>query len=104
MITKDSLNKISNQQWCVLVITLFIGFHLLYIQTPFVNYEWSYRTGSKYILTGDISILDKDLASYSDKITLLDNDTNNIVEYVDNDKSNLKKNYHFWDLLKKNDK
>ncbi len=51
-----------------------------------------------------ISILDKDLASYSDNITLLDNDTNNIVKYVDNDKSNVKKNYHFWDLLKKNDK
>tara|TARA_B100000029_G_scaffold23613_1_gene23387 strand:- start:688 stop:954 length:267 start_codon:yes stop_codon:yes gene_type:complete len=51
-----------------------------------------------------ISILDKDLASYSDKIILLDNDTNNIVKYVDNDKSNVKKNYHFWDLLKKNDK
>ena len=51
-----------------------------------------------------ISILDKDLASYSDKIILLDNDTNNIVKYVDNDKSNVKKNYHFWYLLKKNDK
>ena len=51
-----------------------------------------------------ISILDKDLASYTDKITFLDNDTNNIVKYVDNDKSNVKKNYHFWDLLKKNDK
>ena len=70
----------------------------------FLIIKYYFSDDYEKILYRKISILDKDLASYSDKIILLDNDTNNIVKYVDNDKSNVKKNYHFWDLLKKNDK
>ena len=50
------------------------------------------------------SNLDEDLTLYSNKLKILKNDTNNIIQYIDdNDKKKKKKIYHFWNLLKKND-
>tara|TARA_B100000131_G_scaffold112817_1_gene109970 strand:- start:521 stop:787 length:267 start_codon:yes stop_codon:yes gene_type:complete len=50
------------------------------------------------------SNLDEDLILYGNKLKILDNDTNNIIQYIDNsDNKKKKKFYHFWDLLKKND-
>ena len=50
------------------------------------------------------SNLDEDLILHGNKLKILDNDTNNIIQYIDNsDKKKKKKFYHFWDLLKKND-
>tara|TARA_B100000287_G_scaffold23764_1_gene23229 strand:+ start:245 stop:511 length:267 start_codon:yes stop_codon:yes gene_type:complete len=52
----------------------------------------------------NFSNLDEDLILYGNKLKILDNDTNNIIQYIDNsDKKIKKKFYHFWDLLKKND-
>ena len=52
----------------------------------------------------NFSNLDENLISYSNKLKILDNNTNNIIQYVDdNDKKKNKKIYHFWDLLKMND-
>jgi hypothetical protein len=36
---------------------------------------------------------------YSQKLKLLDNDTDKVVEYVDNTIDKNKKNYNFWELL-----
>ena len=48
------------------------------------------------------SNLDEDLTLYSNKLKILKNDTNNIIQYIDdNDKKKKKKIYHFWNLLKK---
>ncbi len=53
----------------------------------------------------NFSNLDEDLILYGNKLQILDNDTNNIIQYIDNsDNKKKKKFYHFWDLLKKNDK
>ena len=52
----------------------------------------------------NFSNLDEDLILYGNKLKILDNDTNNIIQYIDNsDNKKKKKFYHFWDLLKKND-
>tara|TARA_B100002051_G_C16189798_1_gene371403 strand:+ start:94 stop:360 length:267 start_codon:yes stop_codon:yes gene_type:complete len=52
----------------------------------------------------NFSNLDEDLILYGNKLQILDNDTNNIIQYIDNsDNKKKKKFYHFWDLLKKND-
>ena len=48
-----------------------------------------------------INHLNEDLISYSNKLKILDNDTKNIIQYIDSEKFKKKKKYHFWDLLKK---
>ena len=40
------------------IIFAFLGLHLAYINTPFVNYEWAYRIGSQYFLTHDSELLE----------------------------------------------
>ena len=37
---------------------------------------------------------------FSENLVTLENDTNNIIEYVEYQKDKNKKKYHFWELLK----
>ena len=46
---------------------------------------------------------DTKISKYSDKLIILKNDTENIIEYVDKDSIKKKKKLFFWDLLNKND-
>ena len=41
--------------------------------------------------------------TFSKDLIVLKNDTNNIIEYIKNEKNNDKKKYYFWELLKSND-
>ena len=47
--------------------------------------------------------IDKKIEIYSQELPTLDNDTQNIIEYVKNTQSKKKKKYHFWKLLSKNE-
>tara|TARA_B100001029_G_C14932207_1_gene378307 strand:+ start:188 stop:448 length:261 start_codon:yes stop_codon:yes gene_type:complete len=47
-----------------------------------------------------INQIDNKIMTYSDKLIILDNDTNNIIEYVEHEKNKNKKTYYFWELLK----
>tara|TARA_Y100000022_G_C12978188_1_gene252224 strand:+ start:104 stop:367 length:264 start_codon:yes stop_codon:yes gene_type:complete len=47
--------------------------------------------------------IDKKIEIYSQELPTLDNDTQNIIEYVKNTQSKKKKKYHFWKLLNKNE-
>ena len=78
----------------VLTIILFTFFSLKYYFSE-VHKKKSYRS---------IQIIDNDIKAYSEKIPLLKNDTENIVEYVKNINNKNKKKYHFWELLFNNEK
>tara|TARA_B100000780_G_scaffold127388_1_gene89256 strand:+ start:171 stop:434 length:264 start_codon:yes stop_codon:yes gene_type:complete len=43
------------------------------------------------------------ITKYSENLILLDNDTNEIVEYVERNTDKDKKNYNFWKLITNND-
>ena len=43
--------------------------------------------------------INKKINTYSSNLPLLKNDTNNIIEYVENKVSKDKKNYRFWKLF-----
>ena len=47
-----------------------------------------------------LSNLEKKINIFSENLVTLENDTNNIVEYVEYQKDKNKKKYHFWELLK----
>ena len=46
-----------------------------------------------------INSLNKKINIYSSNLPLLNNDTNNVIQYVENKVSKGKKKYHFWKLL-----
>ena len=43
--------------------------------------------------------INKKINTYSSNLPLLKNDTDNVIEYVENKVSKDKKKYHFWKLL-----
>lgn len=49
-----------------------------------------------------MQLIDKKIDIFSNKLILLNNDTRNIVEYVEKKNDN-KKNYNFWKLINNNE-
>jgi len=47
--------------------------------------------------------IDQKIIDYSQRLILLKNDTNNVVEYVEKTIDKNKKNYKFWNLINNND-
>ena len=52
----------------------------------------------------NLSLIDKHLNIYEKKLPVISNDTNNIIEYLNNDDNSNKKKYTFWNLLKNENK
>ena len=50
-----------------------------------------------------LSLIDKNIEVYETKLPILSNDTDNIVEYLNNEDSSNTKKYKFWELLKRNE-
>mgnify|MGYP001384312577 FL=1 len=73
-----------------LVIILFILFSIKYYISN-ENIKKTYR---------NLGSIDKNINMYDSKLPVILNDTDNIVKYLNNEGSNDKKKYSFWDLLK----
>ena len=73
----------------LLVIFLFI----------FLTGKFYFSDQNKKNYYRSINSLNKKINVYSSNLPLLKNDTNNIIEYVENKISKDKKKYHFWKLL-----
>jgi len=71
------------------VITLFFFFTIKYYLSDQFKKK-VYRTHNNYELT---------INEYSNNLKILNSDTDNIIEYVDNKNNKLKKKYQFWKLL-----
>ena len=76
------------------VIFFFIFFTLKYYFSD-ENKKNSYRS---------IQFIDKKNDVFVTKLSLLESDTENIIEYVENNVNQNKKTYHFWKLLIGNEK
>jgi hypothetical protein len=50
-----------------------------------------------------INKIDQNIEKLSENLHILKSDTDNIVEYIENDKTKEKKKYYFWELLLNND-
>ena len=77
----------------LLVILIFI----------FLTVKFYFSDENKKNYYRSISSLNDKIFNYSAKLPLLKNDTNEIIEYVENKTSQNKKKYRFWKLLE-NDK
>ena len=74
------------------IITIF--FFIFFVIRYYFSDEYvkkSYRS---------LNLIDEKINTFSDNLTLLENDTSDIIKYVENDNNQNKKKYHFWNLLK----
>ena len=74
----------------LIVIFFFIFFVSRYIFSDEYKKK-SYRS---------LNYTDDKISIYSKNLIVLENNTNDIIEYVEDQKNNNKKKYHFWELLK----
>ena len=73
----------------IFIIILFVFFTGKYYFSD-TNKKNSYRS---------LSNIDKKINSYLSKLPILENDTNNIIEYVEQSNNSKKKKFNFWKLL-----
>ena len=76
-----------------LIISLFIFFTVKYYFSD-DNKKKSYRS---------LNSIDKKIEIYSEKLPILENDTKNIIEYVEQTNIKKKKKFNFWKLLENNE-
>ena len=50
-----------------------------------------------------INKMDQNIEKLSENLYILKSDTENIIEYIENDKTREKNKYYFWELLLNND-
>ena len=86
------IKRIKNSLF-VIVIVLFTFFILKYYFSD--NYKKkSYRSFSN---------IDKKILNYSNKLPILEDDTKNSIEYVEQSNNKKKKKFNFWELLESNE-
>ena len=73
-----------------LIIIIFIFFSIKY----YISDENKKKTFRNF------NLLDKNISSYQTKLPIISNDTEDVVEYLNNDESKNKKKFSFWNLLK----
>ncbi len=73
----------------VSIISLFLFFTAKYYFSD-TNKKRSYRS---------LNTIDQKINIYADKLPVLDDDTKNIIEYVEQSNNKKKKKFNFWKLL-----
>ena len=81
------------------VVYLFVIFFFIFFTAKYYfsdeNKKKSYRS---------FQSIDKKNAAFVSNLSILESDTENIIEYVENNVGQNKKTYHFWSLLSNNEK
>ena len=75
-------------------------FFLVIIFFIFFSIKYYISNDNKKKTFRNLSLIDKNISIYETKLPIISNDTDDIVNYLNNDKSINKKKYFFWDLLK----
>ena len=79
---------------------IFLIFISLFI---FLTIKYYFSDNNKKNSYRSLVNIDKKIEIYSKKLPVLENDTQNIIEYVKNTQTKKKKKYYFWDLINKDD-
>ena len=77
----------------ILIISLFLFFTVKYYFSD-SNKKRSYRSLIK---------IDEKINAYAEKLPILEDDTKNIIEYVERLDDSKKKKFNFWNLLESNE-
>ena len=77
----------------ILIICLFLFFTVRYYFSD-INKKNSYRS---------LNSINEKINIYAEKLPILEDDTKNIIEYVEQTNNKKKKKFNFWKLLEKNE-
>jgi len=77
----------------ILIISVFIFLTLKFYFSD-TNKKNSYRS---------LNLIDNKINTYSKNLTFLENNTKNVVEYVEKTTDKDNKNYNFWELIANNE-
>ena len=69
----------------------------------FLSFKYYFSNENKKKSYRSFKQIDEIIIKYSENLILLNNDTNEIVEYVERSTDQDKKNYNFWKLITNND-
>ncbi len=69
----------------------------------FITGKYYFSDSNKKNSYRSISSIDEKLNNYADKLPILENDTKNIIEYVEKSNEKKKKKFNFWKLLDSNE-
>ncbi len=69
----------------------------------FLTGKYYFSDSNKKNSYRSISSIDEKLNNYADKLPILENDTKNIIEYVEKSNEKKKKKFNFWKLLDSNE-
>ena len=76
-----------------LIFFIFISFFI------FFTGKYYFSDDNKKNSFRSLSNIDKKIDIYSEKLPVLENDTKDIIQYVENISDNKKKKFNFWKLL-----
>ena len=76
----------------------FFSILIIFIFIFFIG-RYYFSDQNKKNIYRSINKMDKNIEKLSENLHILKSDTNNIIEYVENDKNKEKKKYYFWELL-----
>ena len=69
----------------------------------FLTGKYYFSDANKKNSYRSLNNIDKKINTYAKNLPILENDTKNIIEYVDQSNSKKKKNFNFWKLLESNE-
>ena len=76
----------------------FFSILIIFIFIFFIG-RYYFSDQNKKIIYRSINKMDKNIEKLSENLHILKSDTENIIEYVENDLEENQKTYHFWKLL-----
>ena len=76
---------------------------LIIFLTIFLSLKYYFSDDNKKKSYRSLNQINEIIIKYSKNLILLNNDTTEIVEYVERSADKNKKNYNFWKIIKKND-
>jgi hypothetical protein len=79
---------------------LFLFVILLFL---FLSIRYYFSDDNKKNSYRSFKLMDKRISNYSQNLILLEDNTSNIVEYVEKTINKNKKNYNFWKLINNNE-
>lgn len=81
----------------------YLFFILFIILTIFLTVDYYFSDNNKKKSYRSVQEINEMIISYSEKLILLNNDTDNVVKYVEKNLDNKKKNHSFWKLINNDD-
>ena len=76
----------------------FFSILIIFIFIFFIG-RYYFSDQNKKNIYRSINKMDKNIEKLSENLHILKSDTENFIEYVENDKNKEKKKYYFWELL-----